>query len=472
MPDVGRTFRFNPTPEVQPQPDASVKAVFSLAQSPGFFANPVPVSALISNTGNQPLFNLPVTLTVTGANPYTETRNISSLAVGSQSLVSFTYSPTDFGQSTLTVSVPNDANDTNNSRSVSQQIVLDAFSYADSSAITGQVGYGTAQGLLLARYRLSMPNTVLATRICFANNPASVGRTVYAVLLDSLGTVRDRSPNYVIQAADLGQYRSLFMESQPRVRGVFYVGLAQLAASPAYFPLATQTETPTRFDGYYSGPLNGGEIPTVVNTFGRFMIQAVLGTQVPVELVAFTARKSEQGVELAWRTASEQNNAGFEVERKSEGAIWNTLGFVRGNGTTTEAQSYSFIDRTATGKVQYRLKQLDFDGQFEYSPVIEVDAGLPKTFVLEQNYPNPFNPTTIINYQLPTASTVSLKVYDVLGKEVATLVNGRQAAGSYNFNFNASTLASGVYFYRLQASATNGASGSNFVETKKMMLVK
>ncbi|MFQ3609155.1 MAG: T9SS type A sorting domain-containing protein, partial [Chloroherpetonaceae bacterium] len=166
------------------------------------------------------------------------------------------------------------------------------------------------------------------------------------------------------------------------------------------------------------------------------------------------------------------NNAGFEVERKSQGATWNTLGFVRGNGTTTEAQSYSFLDRTASGKVQYRLKQLDFDGQFEYSPVIEVDAGLPKQFALEQNYPNPFNPTTIINYQLPTASNVSLKIYDVLGKEVVTLVNGRQEAGTYNFNFNASNLASGIYFYRLQASATNGASGSNFVETKKMMLVK
>ncbi len=205
------------------------------------------------------------------------------------------------------------------------------------------------------------------------------------------------------------------------------------------------------------------EVRATTTAFSEFILGSD-DNQLPVELTEFTGRKSEQGVELAWRTASELNNSGFEVERKSNGADWNTLGFVRGNGTTTEAQSYSFLDRMASGKVQYRLKQIDFDGQFEYSNVIEVDAGLPKVFALEQNYPNPFNPTTVISYQLPVAGNVSLKLYDVLGKEVMTLVNGRQEAGAYNFNFNASSLSSGVYFYRLQSG--------NFVQTKKMMLVK
>ncbi len=209
-----------------------------------------------------------------------------------------------------------------------------------------------------------------------------------------------------------------------------------------------------------------------ITSFSDFAIGSDASNQLPVELTEFGFRKVDSGIELVWKTATELNNSGFEVQRKSQGADWNTLGFVRGAGTTTQAQSYSFLDRTATGKVQYRLKQLDFDGQFEYSPIIEVDAGLPKVFALEQNYPNPFNPTTIISYQLPVAGNVSLKVYDVLGREVTTLVNGRQEAGAYNYTFNANNLSSGVYFYRLQASATNGASSANFVSTKKMMLVK
>jgi len=184
----------------------------------------------------------------------------------------------------------------------------------------------------------------------------------------------------------------------------------------------------------------------------------------PVELTSFTAQTTSEGVRLSWTTASELNNSGFEVQRSTNQTNWATLGFVRGAGTTTEAQSYSFVDASASGRVFYRLKQVDFDGQFEYSNIIEVNAGVPKTFALEQNYPNPFNPSTAISYQLPVASNVSLKVFDMLGKEVATLVNARQEAGAYTVNFNANNLSSGVYFYRLQAG--------NFVQTRKMMLVK
>jgi len=216
-------------------------------------------------------------------------------------------------------------------------------------------------------------------------------------------------------------------------------------------------------------PIAPNEVRATTTSFSEFILGSDdVSNQLPVELTAFGFRKVDSGIELHWRTATELNNAGFEVERRSknQGASseWQVLGFVRGRGTTTEAQSYSFLDRTASGKVQYRLKQIDFDGQFEYSNIIEVDAGAPKQFALEQNYPNPFNPTTLISYQLPVASEVSLKVYDVLGKEVATLVNERQEAGTYHFNFNASSLSSGVYFYRIKAG--------NFVSTKKMMLVK
>ncbi len=188
----------------------------------------------------------------------------------------------------------------------------------------------------------------------------------------------------------------------------------------------------------------------------------------PVELTAFNARTVEGGILLSWQTASELNNAGFEVQRRSEtrgaNAEWHVLGFVRGRGTTTEAQSYAFHDRTASGIVQYRLKQIDFDGRFDYSSIIEADAGLPKTFELSQNYPNPFNPSTVISYQLPLASDVKLEIYDMLGRNVATLVNERQEAGLYTYTLNATNFSSGIYFYRLQAG--------RFTATKKMMLVK
>ncbi|MGQ9805678.1 MAG: T9SS type A sorting domain-containing protein [Chlorobiales bacterium] len=191
----------------------------------------------------------------------------------------------------------------------------------------------------------------------------------------------------------------------------------------------------------------------------------------PVELVSFTGQYVQGRVELQWKTASETNNEGFFVERRSGDAAWQVLGFVRGKGTTTEAQTYRFIDETAVGTVRYRLKQVDFDGRFEFSPAIEVLAGDLTSYQLAQNYPNPFNPATTISYQLPIASDVQLEIFDILGKKVATLVSGRQSAGRYTYTWNASTVSSGVYFYRLQArNAINGA--SSFVETKKMLYLK
>ncbi len=207
----------------------------------------------------------------------------------------------------------------------------------------------------------------------------------------------------------------------------------------------------------------------LADTFNHRVLRFGAFAALPVELTSFRGVREGNAVRLTWTTASEKNNAGFEVQRRSEtreasNEAWQVLGFVRGAGTTSDAKSYSFVDRTASGKVSYRLKQVDFDGAFEYSPVIEVEAGMPRTFELGQNYPNPFNPSTVISYQLPVASEVSLKVYDVLGREVATLANGRQEAGRYSVSFNASGFASGVYFYRLQAG--------QFVQTRKMMLVK
>ena len=137
---------------------------------------------------------------------------------------------------------------------------------------------------------------------------------------------------------------------------------------------------------------------------------------------------------------------------------WESIGFINGNGTTTEKSFYSFTDQSpVAGKSYYRLKQIDFDGSFEYSNIVEVELTLPIEFSLEQNYPNPFNPYTKIKYTIPNVtlsgvegSRVALKVYDVLGNEIATLVNEEKPAGNYEVNFDASKFSSGVYFYKLQ----------------------
>lgn len=191
---------------------------------------------------------------------------------------------------------------------------------------------------------------------------------------------------------------------------------------------------------------------------------------VPVELSSFTASLNNGNVELNWTTATETNNQGFEVQRNSGGEEFETIGYVAGFGTTTETKSYAFTDGSVSaGIYSYRLKQIDLDGSFEYSQVIEVEVPVPAEYSLNQNYPNPFNPATKISFSLAADSKVTLKIFDVLGQEVASLFSGDLSAGAHELDFNASALNSGVYLYRLDAQGINGKS---FSSVKKMILSK
>jgi hypothetical protein len=176
---------------------------------------------------------------------------------------------------------------------------------------------------------------------------------------------------------------------------------------------------------------------------------------VPVELLAFTASVNNSAIQLLWSTASELNNKGFEI------------GFVGGKGSSTEINYYSYTDQpdlNGVHQLYYRLKQVDFDGTFNYSNVVNINYNVPREFVLNQNFPNPFNPSTRITYFVPKESFVSIKVYDFLGREVKTLVNNFQTTGSYETVFDASDLPSGTYFYTLVTD--------NYSSTKKMLLLK
>ncbi len=190
---------------------------------------------------------------------------------------------------------------------------------------------------------------------------------------------------------------------------------------------------------------------------------------IPVELTSFTANALNGNVALNWTTATETNNKGFEVQR-SNGGKYQTIGFVQGSGTSTQQHSYTYSDQNlVNGNYSYRLRQVDFDGTGEYSQVVEVSVNSPVEFSLAQNYPNPFNPGTKINYALKVDSKVTLKVFDVLGQEVVTLLNENIAAGPHNVTFDASKLNSGVYLYKIEA---NGVDGSSFTSVKKMILTK
>jgi hypothetical protein len=189
----------------------------------------------------------------------------------------------------------------------------------------------------------------------------------------------------------------------------------------------------------------------------------------PFEFVSFKGKFNQKmmTVSLNWQTATETNNYGFEVERAVLDK-WQKIGIVKGSGTITVPQKYTFIDslNTIIGQIpdnlKYCLKQIDFGGAFEYSPEIQVTISQkPLTFNLNQNYPNPFNPTTKIKFEIPKLSYVRLTIYDMLGREITTLVNENLKPGRYELSWDAIQYASGVYFYKIEAGS--------YVKTKKML---
>jgi hypothetical protein len=243
--------------------------------------------------------------------------------------------------------------------------------------------------------------------------------------------------------ATAANYRLLYRSGTTGNFSEAATGTSIVSTDQVEFSVATNTVA----DGYYTlGTINEGASP------------------LPVELVSFNALAKGNSAQLSWATATETNNYGFEIERiplgfavypftKEDNGRFQKVGFIEGAGTTNSPRDYSFVDNNLrNGTYDYRLKQIDRDGKFEYSQKVEVTiAGAPQVFALMQNYPNPFNPSTTIEFTLPEDGKVTLKVYDVLGKVVATLVDGELKAGSvHRATFDASRISSGIYFFRLQ----------------------
>ncbi len=217
---------------------------------------------------------------------------------------------------------------------------------------------------------------------------------------------------------------------------------------------------------------NDGDLDIAIKEYGSGQIAILLNGDVPlpVELNSFVSEIKTNTVNLKWSTSSEENNSGFDIERSNvKGQTsdeWIKISFIQGHGTTASPNNYEFIDRNLnSGKYKYRLKQIDFNGNFKYYDLAnEVVIGSPEKFELSQNYPNPFNPVTNLGFGISNSGFVSLKVYDVLGNEVKTLVNEIKPAGYFEVEFNGSNLPSGIYYYKLEAGS--------FSQVKKMMIVK
>ncbi len=263
-------------------------------------------------------------------------------------------------------------------------------------------------------------------------------------------------------------------ESHSTSKNVTFTSLTDLHLSGSSVGNSTISGTPlsaitTDIDG-----------DTRSSTYPYMGADEITASPLPVELKSFNALVLNNKVKLKWKTATEVNNYGFQVERRSLSAtvnaggkaqntgskVWTKIGFVKGAGNSNSSKGYFFIDKNLTpSSYSYRLKMIDNSGSFKYSKVVNITIKAPDKYLLYQNYPNPFNPTTTIKYSLPEALHVTLDIYNSLGQKVRTLVNNKQPAGYHTINFNAEDLASGIYFYVLRA-------GNKFTAFKKMILIK
>jgi len=223
--------------------------------------------------------------------------------------------------------------------------------------------------------------------------------------------------------------------------------------------------------GFFANPGNSPD-NSIINNQVLSQPQIINGQPLPVEFSSFNFDISGRDVNLKWSTNFEQNNAGFDIERKSSSNKdgWSKIGHTDGHGNSNSISRYNYTDsKISAGKYNYRLKQIDINGNYKYNVLNNiVEIGNPKKFDLSQNYPNPFNPITKIDYALPLDSKVNIVIYDMLGREIKSLVQEQQKAGYYTVQFNASNFASGTYFYRM----ITDANGINNIITKKLSIIK
>jgi len=260
---------------------------------------------------------------------------------------------------------------------------------------------------------------------------------------------------------------TLFSSSIPQNDGEGATALNKPSISNANINQGSVIDnTYTNFSGGYIGVVaNYTSTGNEGAEFDQFYFATSSTASLPVKLNYFEGKYLDEKVLLNWQTETEVNNYGFNLERKSGNENWSKIKFIAGAGNSNTKNEYSFVDTiSVSGKYLYRLKQLDFEGQYEYSDVIEINIPKPSLYKLNQNYPNPFNPSTTISFKIPTRQKIQVSVYDITGRKVETLINEVKPPGNYKVNFDAHNLASGIYIYKFETINTE--------VVRKMLLIK
>lgn len=429
--------------------DASVGFITSSGKLPLGYGGSQAITVTVKNEGSSTLSNLPVTLNIAGANTYTNVQTIASLAPLASTKVTFSgYVPAAVGNNTITITVPADGDNTNNSATQNQVITTNTFALSNDDAYTpgGSIGFNTGSGNLLVKMPVYINNSLSAVRVSISNEAVTAGNTVYGVLVSSAGAIIAKTADYVIQNSDLGQFVTFsFAAPQPlSADSVYYIGLGQTAnATTGYYPVNAQA---SKTNLAHSTTLTGGNISDY-STFGSLMIEGILVNSLPVTLTHFSGTKEGSVNKLFWITATEANNKGFELERSADGKNFSKLGFVSSKATEGNSNAelkYSFVDENILkGTNYYRLKQVDKDGKSTYSSVV-VLKGDATDFQLALIYPNPVKAELNVKISSNKNRKVTLALTDINGRQVQQ-ISRDLIAGDNFIKLNVVQLPKGAY---------------------------
>jgi len=461
-PATGQTYTFTP---VAPVPnDISVNLVYALGKAGQGVANSV--KANVRNLGTSAGTNVVFTLNVTGANTYTTSVTVPTIASGAGGTLTFpNIALPNVGANTITISTISDENNSNNSASTAQEITTNQLSYAVGTAVVAGINAG-AGNEIAAKFGVPYPAKIATVNVTFSASGEAYDLIIYNNVAGAPGTAIGTVTGLT---TTLG-LNNITLPTPVNVSDSFYIAFRQTGTS---LPVSYQTETPLRTNTFFlkSGINPWFDLSGNPSNIYRLMIGLTTVTALPLQLQSFNGQLKGNNANLSWSTTSEVNVDRFEIERSSNSSTWSSIGTVAAKGAASNTYQLTDANLTA-GKWLYRLKMVDRDGSFSYSRIVTLDLNGKSLFVLNQNYPNPVKGSTQLSYQVSTDAKVMIVLLANDGRQIATLVNQQQGIGSYNVSVDLSkyNLASGNYLYRMIALDNNNQ--ELFQSTKTITVVQ